>query len=172
METSLTSFQDDLGTVSAEIESLQNRSIALNTKLENRKVVEKLLGPALEEISISPAVVRKLSEGSIDHDWAAALNILEKRSRAIDQRLNGPEKVLAVSDLKPLLDDLTNLVSLMAFVELYRLTLHSHLRGYVTFLSLRSKLYGLRISMHRSSNSAPFLRTKTSLHSCQITIFN
>ena len=58
VETYLTNFQSDLEAVSAEIESLQNRSIALNTKLENRKTVEKLLGPAVEDISLSPAVVR------------------------------------------------------------------------------------------------------------------
>src|SRR3954469_12759153 len=51
VETYLTNFQTDLAAVSAEIESLQNRSIALNTKLQNRKVVEKLLGPAVEDIS-------------------------------------------------------------------------------------------------------------------------
>lgn len=168
----MTSFQDDLGTVSAEIESLQNRSIALNTKLGNRKCVEKLLGPALEEVSISPAVVRKLSEDSIDQDWVAALNVLEKRSRAIDQRLNGPEKILAASDLKPLLKDLTNLVRILALAEVPRLTLSSRLSGYVTSSSLRSKLYGLRTSIHRSSNNALFLHTKTSLHSCQITMLS
>ena len=44
VETYLKGFQADLGTVSAEIETLQNRSTEMNTRLENRKVVEKLLG--------------------------------------------------------------------------------------------------------------------------------
>lgn len=99
-----------MGAVSAEIETLQSRSTALNTKLENRKVVEKLLGPAVEEISISPAVVKRISEGPIDHAWVKALEELEKRSRTIDNKLKGSDKVLAISDVKPLLDDLTNLV--------------------------------------------------------------
>ena len=103
-------FQKDLGTVSAEIETLQNRSTGLNTKLENRKVVEKLLGPAVEEISIAPALVRKLSDGAIDQDWVSALMVLEKRSKAIDSKLKGPDKILAVSEIKPLLDDLTKVV--------------------------------------------------------------
>ena len=82
VEANLTNFQSDLEAVSAEIESLQNRSIALNTKLENRKVVEKLLGPAVEDISISPAVVRKIAEGPVDEGFVRALIEVEKRSKA------------------------------------------------------------------------------------------
>ena len=110
VETSLTNFQNDLGTVSAEIETLQSRSTELNTRLENRKVVEKLLGPALEEVSISPAVVRTISEGPIDCAWIKALDDLERRSNTIDEKLKGPETIQAISDVKPLLDDLANLV--------------------------------------------------------------
>lgn len=106
----MTNFQKDLGAVSAEIETLQERSTALNTKLENRKVVEKLLGPAVEEISIAPAVVKRIAEGPIDHAWVKALDDLEKRSKAIERKLKGPDRVLAASDVKPLLEDLTNLV--------------------------------------------------------------
>ena len=106
----MTNFQKDLGAVSAEIETLQARSTALNTKLENRKVVEKLLGPAVEEISIAPAVVKRIVEGPIDPTWVKALDDLEKRSKAIERKLTGPDKVLAASDVKPLLEDLTNLV--------------------------------------------------------------
>ena len=111
VEISLTSFQKDLGLVSAEIETLQNRSTALNTKLENRKVVEKLLGPAVEEVSISPAVVRTISEGPIDESWLKSLHELEKRSRAIDSKMDGPITIRAVTDIKPLLNNLINKVS-------------------------------------------------------------
>ena len=110
VETSLTSFQKDLGTVSAEIETLQSRSTTLNTRLENRRIVEKLLGPAVEEISIAPAVVKTISEGPIDHEWVKALTVLERMTKAIDGKLKSPEPVLAVTDIKPLLDNLTNKV--------------------------------------------------------------
>ena len=112
VETSLTSFQKDLGNVSAEIETLQLRSTVLNTRLENRRVVEKLLGPAVEEISIAPSVVKTVAEGPIDQEWLKALEELERRSKAMDEKMKGPEKVLAITDIKPLLDDLTNKVSL------------------------------------------------------------
>ena len=73
-------------------------------------MVEKLLGPAVEEVSIAPTVVKTLAEDPIDLEWVAALAILEKRSKAIDEKITGPQQILAVSDVKPLLDDLTNLV--------------------------------------------------------------
>ena len=111
VEASLTSFQKDLGAVSTEIETLQSRSTAMNTKLENRRVVEKLLGPAVEEICISPATVNQISEGPIDYAWVKALEELEKRSKAIESKSKGPDNVLAVSEVKPLLEELTNLVS-------------------------------------------------------------
>ena len=82
----------------------------MNTKLENRKVVEKLLGPAVEEICVSPAIVKQISEGPIDHVWIKALAELEKRSKTIESKTRGTDRVLAVSEVKPLLEDLTNLV--------------------------------------------------------------
>ncbi|KAL8960682.1 MAG: hypothetical protein Q9193_002656 [Seirophora villosa] len=108
VQTSLTSFQQDLGAVSAEIETLQSRSTAMNTRLENRRVVEKLLGPAVEEISVSPAVVMTIVESQIDSSWIKALDDIDKRSRVIDSRTEGSQKTSAISDVQPLLDDLTN----------------------------------------------------------------
>ncbi len=107
-----------MGAVSAEIETLQSRSTALNTRLENRRVVERLLGPAVEEISISPAVVKKISGGPIDHAWINALEELEKRSRVIDSKLKESDRILAFSDLRPILEDLTNLVGSFHLFEI------------------------------------------------------
>ncbi|KAL8829654.1 MAG: hypothetical protein Q9170_006072 [Blastenia crenularia] len=108
VQTSLTSFQQDLGDVSAEIETLQSRSTAMNTRVENRTVVEKLLGPAVEEVSIAPTVVSTVAEGPIDSSWTKALEELDKRSRLIESKTRGSEDTRAASDVKPLIDDLTN----------------------------------------------------------------
>ncbi|KAI9672523.1 MAG: hypothetical protein M1817_003289 [Caeruleum heppii] len=106
VEAYLTSFQADLGAVSAEIETLQARSTALNDRLENRKKVEKLLGPALEDISVPPAVVAKISEGSIDEEWSRALVELESRAKAVEKRVAEGTKVKALDDIKPLIERL------------------------------------------------------------------
>jgi hypothetical protein len=106
VEVSLAGFQKDLGLVSAEIETLQNRSVEMNTRLENRRVVEKLLGPAVEEISISPMIIRTISEGTINEDWVAALSELEKKIKAIESKSGEAENIKAIEDVKPLLENL------------------------------------------------------------------
>lgn len=106
VEAYLTSFQTELGQVSAEIESLQSRSVQLNAKLENRRKVEKLLGPAVEEISISPTTVRTIAEGPVDENFVRALNEVEARSAALEAKSSGTEPAKALQDVKPLLDDL------------------------------------------------------------------
>jgi hypothetical protein len=106
VEASLASFQKDLGIVSAEIETLQLRSTALSSRLENRKVVEKLLVHVIQEIAIAPAVVRSIVEGPIDEEWLKALAELEKRSKAINGKLKSSETIKAVTDIKPFIDNL------------------------------------------------------------------
>ncbi|KAL9027666.1 MAG: hypothetical protein Q9196_003843 [Gyalolechia fulgens] len=108
VQTSLTSFQQDLGAVSAEIETLQSRSAAMNTRLQNRKVVEKLLGPAVEDVSIPPAVITTIAEGPVDAVWIKALEELDKRSRTLHAKLEDSDHCKAALDVKPLLDDLTS----------------------------------------------------------------
>ena len=108
VETNLTSFRNDLATVSADIETLQARSTALNIRLENRKAVEKGLGPVVEEISVSPAVVSKIAEGHIDESWVKALAEVDKRSTVYKKSSTNAEtnKTKALQDLGPLLEKL------------------------------------------------------------------
>ena len=106
VESNLTSFKNDLGAVSAEIETLQARSLALSVRLENRKTVEKVLGPIVEEITISPAVIRKISEGTMDEAWIRALSEVEKRSKALDAKSKEGRKIKGLDNLKPLLGHL------------------------------------------------------------------
>ncbi|OJD15519.1 hypothetical protein AJ78_04215 [Emergomyces pasteurianus Ep9510] len=106
VESYLSRFQTDLGVVSAEIESLQSRSALLNSQLENRRNLERLLGPAVEEVSISPKAVRLISEGPINQEWVKALNEVETRSANIEATTTTANHVKAVDDIKPLLSDL------------------------------------------------------------------
>lgn len=110
MESYLSDFQTELGIVSAEIETLQTRSVQLNAKLENRRNVEKLLGPAVEEISISPNAIRTITDGLIDEKWVKALNEIEARSISIEK--SSGTSLKAVDDVKPLLVDLKNKVGM------------------------------------------------------------
>jgi hypothetical protein len=115
VESYLSDFQTELGVVSAEIETLQTRSVQLNAKLENRRNVERLLGPAVEEISISPKAVRLIAEGPIDENWVKALNEIEARATGIENKASS-SSVKAIEDVIPLLTDLKNKVALCGFL--------------------------------------------------------
>jgi hypothetical protein len=101
----LTSFRNDLAAVSADIESLQARSSALSVRLENRKAVEKILGPIIEELSVSPMVVQKIAEGHIDETWVKILAEVDKRATAQKKNTQQPESK-ALADVGPLLEKL------------------------------------------------------------------
>ncbi|KAB8200695.1 Vps52-domain-containing protein [Aspergillus parasiticus] len=106
VEKYLNDFQTELGAVSAEIETLQTRSIQLNAMLANRRNVEQLLGPAVEEISISPKAVRLIVEGPIDENWVKALNEIESRAATIEAKVSSPSSTKSVDDVRPLLSDI------------------------------------------------------------------
>ncbi|OAL26164.1 hypothetical protein AYO20_10217 [Fonsecaea nubica] len=106
VESYLTNFKAELGQVSAEIENLQARSVQLNAKLDNRRNVEKRLGPAVEEISLSPFTVKSIAEGPMDETFVKALKEVEARSFIIEAKEDKAEQVKALQDLKPLLEDL------------------------------------------------------------------
>jgi len=107
VETYLTSFRADLAAVSSEIEHLQDRSTALNNRLQNRKAVEKLLGPEVEAFAIPPAVVRKITEGAVDDAWVKALEELEKRHKAIEAKSKDGKGVKAAQDIRPFINDVS-----------------------------------------------------------------
>ena len=110
VETYLSDFKSELGTVSAEIESLQTRSVELNAMLANRRNVEQLLGPAVEEISISPRTVRLIVEGPIDDNWVKALHEIETRTTSIEAKAASASGTKSIDDVRPLLGDLKNKV--------------------------------------------------------------
>lgn len=105
VESNLTNFRNDLAAVSADIESLQARSEALNVRLENRKAVEKGLGPLVEELSVSPLVITTIAEGHIDETWVKALAEVDKRATAYKKNAQQPQSK-ALADVGPLLKKL------------------------------------------------------------------
>ncbi|KAJ5601314.1 hypothetical protein N7510_010848 [Penicillium lagena] len=119
VELYLNDFQSELGTVSAEIESLQTRSTQLNAMLDNRRNVERLLGPAVEEISIAPKTIRTIVEGPVDENWVRALNEIDARTTNIEAKASASNGFKAVEDVRPLLEDVKNKVRLLPPPESY-----------------------------------------------------
>ena len=106
VEIYLTSFKAELGQVSSEIESLQARSVQLNAQLDNRRKVEKLLGPAVEEISLSPQTVQAIANGPIDDAFSKALTEIEARSLTVKEKTKDNVSAKAAEDIRPILEDL------------------------------------------------------------------
>ncbi|KKP06552.1 hypothetical protein THAR02_01343 [Trichoderma harzianum] len=105
VEMNLADFRNDLSTVSADIETLQTRSSALSRRLENRKRIEKALGPLVEELSVSPDTISRITTGHIDELWAKTLNEVDKRASAI-KKLSGAQQGKASEELGPILEKL------------------------------------------------------------------
>ncbi|KAI5309399.1 hypothetical protein KEM55_003324, partial [Ascosphaera atra] len=74
----------------------------------NRRNLEKLLGPAVQSITVSPASVHAIAEGPVDHAFVKALKEVDETGRYIEanEKGQGPGKIKAIEDVKPLLEDL------------------------------------------------------------------
>ena len=99
VESYLSAFKEDLGAVSAEIENLQTRSTSLTTRLENRKAVEKMLAPVIDDVVVPPSDVRRLVEGDVNDAWVKALADTERRRHAVEAM--DETKIRAVREVKP-----------------------------------------------------------------------
>ena len=58
MEQMLSGFQSDLGSLSAEIQTLQEQSIAMNVKLKNRQAVRGELSQFVDEMAVPDSMIK------------------------------------------------------------------------------------------------------------------
>ncbi|GAA94732.1 uncharacterized protein L969DRAFT_87539 [Mixia osmundae IAM 14324] len=79
----LATFQTELAAVSGQIASLQDRGKTLDQRLVSRKALERSLRPLVESITITPDLVRKITETQIDETWLEAIARLESHLLAI-----------------------------------------------------------------------------------------
>ncbi|ORZ14245.1 Sac2 family-domain-containing protein [Absidia repens] len=94
MEELLNVFQSDLGNISGEIQSLQERSSQMSIRLRNRKTVETRLGKVLQGMVIPPYVIKKITESDVDEVWLQYLLGINKQMRFVKTNQNKPVKAL------------------------------------------------------------------------------
>ncbi|KAI8073158.1 Sac2 family-domain-containing protein [Gongronella butleri] len=94
MEELLDVFQGDLGNISDEIQSLQERSSQMNIRLRNRKAVESRLGRVLQGMVIPPYVIKKISEDDVDEVWLQYILGINKQMRFVKANQQKPIKAL------------------------------------------------------------------------------
>ncbi|CAJ0764704.1 23324_t:CDS:10 [Entrophospora sp. SA101] len=104
MEDMLSDFQMDLGKISNEIQTLQDKSFSMNIQLKNRTVLENSLNNILEGIIIPPPMVKKITEDEIDEIWLAYLTELNKKMSYVKQKQG--KNIKALKDVGPELEKL------------------------------------------------------------------
>lgn len=58
MEAMLSSFQSDLSSISCEIQTLQEQSVAMNVRLRNRQAVRGRLSQLVDELVVPNVMIR------------------------------------------------------------------------------------------------------------------
>ncbi|XP_047340854.1 vacuolar protein sorting-associated protein 52 A-like [Impatiens glandulifera] len=105
METLLSGFQSEIGSISADIKILQEKSMDMGLKLKNRKVAESKLAKFVEDIIIPPRMIDMIVEGEVNDEYMRALEILSKKLKFIEADLM-VKTSNALKDVQPELERL------------------------------------------------------------------
>ncbi|XXG58298.1 hypothetical protein AAC387_Pa04g0641 [Persea americana] len=84
METLLSGFQAEIGSISSEIKSLQEKSMDMGLKLKNRKVSELKLARFNEDIIVPPRMVDIIVDGEVNDEYMRTLEILSKKLKSVE----------------------------------------------------------------------------------------
>lgn len=84
METLLSGFQAEIGSISSDIKILQEKSMDMGLRLKNRKVAESKLAKFVEDIIIPPRMVDILVDGEVNEEYMRTLEILSKKLKFVE----------------------------------------------------------------------------------------
>ncbi|KAK6940405.1 Vps52 [Dillenia turbinata] len=84
METLLSGFQAEIGSISSDIKILQEKSMDMGLKLKNRKVAESKLAKFVEDIIVPPRMVDIIVDGEVNDEYMRTLEILSKKLKFVD----------------------------------------------------------------------------------------
>lgn len=84
METLLSGFQAEIGSISSEIKTLQEKSMDMGLKLKNRKVAELKLARFVEDIIVPPRMVDIIVDGEVNDEYMRTLELLSKKLKFVE----------------------------------------------------------------------------------------
>ncbi|GMI83044.1 ARABIDOPSIS THALIANA VPS52 HOMOLOG, POKY POLLEN TUBE, T-DNA TRANSMISSION DEFECT 8 [Hibiscus trionum] len=84
METLLSGFQVEIGSISSDIKILQEKSMDMGLKLKNRKVAESKLAKFVEDIIVPPKMVDIIVDGEVNDEYMRTLDILSKKLKFVE----------------------------------------------------------------------------------------
>lgn len=79
METLLSGFQTEIGSISSDIKILQEKSMDMGLKLKNRKVAESKLAKFVEDIIVPPRMVDIIVDAEVNDEYLRTLEILSQK---------------------------------------------------------------------------------------------
>ncbi|KAJ8770375.1 hypothetical protein K2173_014988 [Erythroxylum novogranatense] len=84
MESLLSGFQVEIGSISSDIKILQEKSMDMSLKLKNRKVAESKLAKFVEDIIVPPRMVDIIVDGEVNDEYLRTLEILSKKLKFVE----------------------------------------------------------------------------------------
>ncbi|KAK0600536.1 hypothetical protein LWI29_015968 [Acer saccharum] len=84
METLLSGFQDEIGSISSDIKILQEKSMDMGLKLKNRKVADSKLAKFVEDIIVPPRMVDIVVDGEVNDEYMRTLEMLSKKLKFVE----------------------------------------------------------------------------------------
>lgn len=107
MEEMLNGFQSDLSSISTEIQSLQDQSIAMNIKLKNRQAIRGELSQYVDEMVIPETMITHILETPVTEDeFKEQLHELNHKINFVREQAFRDAR--ACSDVKDVLEKLKN----------------------------------------------------------------
>uniref|UniRef100_A0A0G4FCE6 Vacuolar protein sorting-associated protein 52 homolog n=1 Tax=Chromera velia CCMP2878 TaxID=1169474 RepID=A0A0G4FCE6_9ALVE len=79
MEDLLSDFQKDLTGISSQIRKLQTDSMTMNIKLQNRKSAHEVLSAYLDQIVVTPQLIKTICDGEVNERYLEALEELTRK---------------------------------------------------------------------------------------------
>ncbi|KAJ2953682.1 hypothetical protein O0L34_g1299 [Tuta absoluta] len=105
MESMLMVFQNDLGSISNEIISLQKRSVSMSVQLSNRQVLKGPLSSFIEDMAVSETVIFGINNVPVtDKEFMVQLAILNQKLNFVKEQ--DFKETKACQDVKDVLEKL------------------------------------------------------------------
>ncbi|KAI5633971.1 vps52 / sac2 family domain-containing protein [Phthorimaea operculella] len=105
MESMLMVFQNDLGSISNEIISLQKRSVSMSVQLSNRQVLKGPLSSFIEDMAVSESVIFGINNVPVtDKEFMVQLAILNQKLNFVKEQ--DFKETKACQDVKDVLEKL------------------------------------------------------------------
>nr|XP_060616542.1 vacuolar protein sorting-associated protein 52 homolog [Anolis sagrei ordinatus] len=105
MEAMLSSFQSDLSSISCEIQTLQEQSVAMNVRLRNRQAVRGRLSQLVDELVVPNAMISTILETPVtEQAFLEQLHELNNKINAVKEQAF--RETTACADVADVLDKL------------------------------------------------------------------